>query len=153
MKALNDDIVRNEFEAAFSANLAGIAHAPGRVNLIGEHTDYNLGFVLPAAIDLGTWVAFRPLAGRVVEAVDLSDLAEKVEIAGEKDFADLFSGCELGAMPPFGNLYGMKVFVAEKLAEDEEICFNAGTHRELIRLKYADFERLVKPVKAEFAVS
>jgi len=79
--------------------------------------------------------------------------AEKVEIAGEKDFADLFSGCELGAMPPFGNLYGMKVFVAEKLAEDEEICFNAGTHRELIRLKYADFERLVKPVKAEFAVS
>ncbi len=79
--------------------------------------------------------------------------AEKVEIAGEKDFADLFSGCELGAMPPFGNLYGMKVFVAEKLAEDEEICFNAGTHRELIRLKYADFESLVKPVKAEFAVS
>lgn len=79
--------------------------------------------------------------------------AEKVEIAEEKDFSDLFPGCELGAMPPFGNLYGMKVFVAEKLREDEEICFNAGTHHELIRLKYADFERLVKPVKAPFAVS
>ncbi len=79
--------------------------------------------------------------------------AKKVELAGEKEFADLFPGCDLGAMPPFGNLYGMKVFVAEKLAADREIVFNAGTHRELVRLSYADFERLVKPVTAAFAVS
>ena len=50
-----------------------------------------------------------------------------------------------GAMPPFGNLYGMEVFVAESLAEDEEIVFNAGTHTELMRLAYRDFDRLVQP--------
>lgn len=79
--------------------------------------------------------------------------AKKVEIAGEEEFAGLFPGCELGAMPPFGNLYGMKVYVAEKLAADREIAFNAGTHRELVRLGYADFERLVKPIAAAFAVN
>ena len=52
--------------------------------------------------------------------------AKKVEIAGEEEFEDLFPGCELGAMPPFGNLYGIKVFAAEKLARDREIAFNAG---------------------------
>jgi Ala-tRNA(Pro) deacylase len=51
-------------------------------------------------------------------------------------------------MPPFGNLYGMKVYVAEELAEDEEIAFNAGSHTELIRMPYESFRRLVKPVEA-----
>jgi Ala-tRNA(Pro) deacylase len=79
--------------------------------------------------------------------------AKKVELAGEEEFSDQFPGCDLGAMPPFGNLYGMKVFVAEKLAAAREFAFNAGTHRELVRLSYADFERLVKPVTAAFAVN
>ena len=78
--------------------------------------------------------------------------AKKVELAGEDEFQDLFSGCELGAMPPFGNLYGLKVFVAESLAEDKEIVFNACSHRELIRLRYADFARLVDPVVANFSI-
>lgn len=68
-----------------------------------------------------------------------------VEIAGEQDFRGDFPGCEVGAMPPFGNLYGMAVFVDPHLAEDEEIAFNAGTHTELMWLRYKDFERLVKP--------
>ena len=72
--------------------------------------------------------------------------AEHVELAREKDFAGLFPGCELGAMPPFGNLYGMDVFVSESLTEDEEIAFNAGSHTELIRMNYKDFARLAKPV-------
>ena len=59
--------------------------------------------------------------------------------------------CDTGAMPPFGNLYGMEVFVAEKLAEDEEIAFNAGTHTELIKLAYSDFEKLVKPKVVKFS--
>ncbi|MEZ6193681.1 MAG: YbaK/EbsC family protein [Phycisphaerales bacterium] len=71
--------------------------------------------------------------------------AVQVELAREKDFAGLFPGCELGAMPPFGNLYEVPVIVDEALAEDEDIFFNAGTHTELIRMKYADFEALVKP--------
>jgi len=68
-----------------------------------------------------------------------------MEISSEKEFGAMFPDCELGAMPPFGNLYGMEVYVAEKLAHYEEIAFNAGSHRELIKLSYKDFEKLVKP--------
>jgi Ala-tRNA(Pro) deacylase len=71
--------------------------------------------------------------------------ADVVELASESEFRDLFSNCQLGAMPPFGNLWDMKVFVDERLTEDEEIAFNAGSHSELVRLAYADFERLVRP--------
>jgi len=75
-----------------------------------------------------------------------------IEIANEKEFKDLFPDCEIGAMPPFGNLYGMDVFVAESLTEDKEIAFNAGSHRELVKLAYKDFERLVKPKIVKFSV-
>jgi len=75
-----------------------------------------------------------------------------IEIANEKEFKDLFPDCEIGAMPPFGNLYGMEVFVAKSLTEDREIAFNAGSHRELVKLTYKDFERLVKPKIVKFSV-
>lgn len=75
-----------------------------------------------------------------------------IEIANEKEFKDLFPDCEIGAMPPFGNLYGMDVFVAESLTEDKEIAFNAGSHRELVKMAYKDFERLVKPKIVKFSV-
>jgi Ala-tRNA(Pro) deacylase len=71
--------------------------------------------------------------------------AGEVELATEREFRDAFPECEVGAMPPFGNLYDMDVYVAESLAEDEEIAFNAGSHTELIRLAYADFEKIVNP--------
>lgn len=71
--------------------------------------------------------------------------AKNVELATEDEFKDAFPDCEPGAMPPFGNLYGMPVFVSETLREDDEIAFNAGSHSELIRLPYTDFERIVKP--------
>ena len=74
-----------------------------------------------------------------------------VELASENEFKDMFTECEIGAMPPFGNLYGMEVFVAESLAEDEEIAFNAGSHIEVIKLAYKDFERLVKPKILKFS--
>jgi len=70
--------------------------------------------------------------------------AHAVELADEEDFKNMFPDCEVGAMPPFGNLYGITVYVSESLAEDEEIAFNAGTHRELIMMGYKDFERLVQ---------
>ena len=76
--------------------------------------------------------------------------ASQVELATEDEFKDIFPGCSLGAMPPFGNLYGLEVIVAQRLAEDEEIAFNAGTHTELIKLAYSDFERLVKPKVLRF---
>jgi Ala-tRNA(Pro) deacylase len=77
--------------------------------------------------------------------------ANEVELAGEEEFKDMFPECEVGAMPPFGNLYGMEVFVAESLAEDEEIAFNAGSHTELIKLSYKDFNALVQPTKLKFS--
>lgn len=77
--------------------------------------------------------------------------AKKVELAEEADFRDMFPECDIGAMPPFGNLYGLDVFVADSLAEDEEIAFNAGSHTELIKLSYKDFEKLVKPKTVKFS--
>lgn len=77
--------------------------------------------------------------------------AEEIELATEEAFKDLFPDCEAGAMPPFGNLYGMDVFVAASLTEDEKIAFNAGSHTELIKMSYADFARLVDPVVLAFS--
>jgi Ala-tRNA(Pro) deacylase len=71
--------------------------------------------------------------------------ARQVGLASEPEFKNLFPDCEIGAMPPFGNLYGLSVYVAEDLTDDAEIAFNAGTHSELIRMAYSDFERLVEP--------
>jgi len=68
-----------------------------------------------------------------------------VKLAGEQEFMDIFPDCETGAMPPFGNLYGIEVYVDEGLTRDEEIAFNAGSHIELMKLSYRDFARLVKP--------
>jgi Ala-tRNA(Pro) deacylase len=77
--------------------------------------------------------------------------ARTVELASEEQFARLFPGCEVGAMPPFGNLFHMPVYVGQSLAEDEYIAFNACSHTELIRMAYADFERLVQPKVAKLA--
>ena len=71
--------------------------------------------------------------------------AQTVEIATEQEFKDAFPDCETGAMPPFGNLYDMPVYADASLAENEEITFNAGTHRELMRMAWADLARLVEP--------
>ena len=71
--------------------------------------------------------------------------AENVQLASEQAFCDMFPNCEVGAMPPFGNLYNMNVYVSNLLAQDEEIVFNAGSHTELIRMAFKDFERLVQP--------
>ncbi len=76
--------------------------------------------------------------------------ADRVELATEDEFKDLFGKCELGAMPPFGNLYGLDVFVARELIEDDEIAFNAGSHTELVKLAYEDYARLVQPQVLDF---
>jgi len=90
--------------------------------------------------------------------VDLQRLSQATGIAGlrlatETEFADLFPECEPGAMPPFGNLYGIPVWVDESLTRDPRIFFNAGNHRQTVRMKYADFERLVQPRVAPFAAA
>jgi Ala-tRNA(Pro) deacylase len=79
--------------------------------------------------------------------------AEKVELATEAEFRNLFPDCELGAMPPFGGLYGLPVYVADVLTDQDSIAFNAGNFRELIRLSMSDYERLVAPRVLHFAAA
>lgn len=86
-------------------------------------------------------------ANRKIVLQDLREVtgSDEVKFASEEEFRERFSGCETGAMPPFGNLYGMDAYVAEGLTHNEEIAFNAGSHTEVIRMAYKDFERLVQP--------
>jgi len=88
--------------------------------------------------------------------VDLLHLKERAgaraaALATEDDFQGVFPGCETGAMPPFGNLFGLSVYADVNLERDREIAFNAGTHRELIRMSWEDFKRLVNPRVIRFA--
>ena len=78
--------------------------------------------------------------------------ADSIQLASEQEFEYLFPKCDVGAMPPFGNLYDMDVFVAESLTEDEEIAFNSGSHSEIMKVAYKDFERLVKPKIVKFSL-
>jgi Ala-tRNA(Pro) deacylase len=77
--------------------------------------------------------------------------AQEVRLAEEAEFADAFPDCEVGAMPPFGNLYDVPVYVDSSLTEDEVIYFEAGTHTDTMSVGYADFDRLVQPTVADFA--
>jgi len=102
-------------------------------------------------LDGKTAMAVLP-AHRKIVLQDLRDVtgADQVRFATEDEFKSLFPDCEIGAMPPFGNLYGMEVYVAPELTEEDEIAFNAGSHTELLKLAYKDFERLVKPKVMSF---
>jgi Ala-tRNA(Pro) deacylase len=85
--------------------------------------------------------AYRTDLARLSRALD----GVRVELAAENEFRDAFPDCELGAMPPFGNLYGVPVYADTRLAGQEEIAFNAGTHTDLVRMPYEEFERLASP--------
>lgn len=85
-----------------------------------------------------------------LELFKSSTHAKTVELACEDEFKDRFPECETGAMPPLGNLYGIEVFAEESLAKDEEITFNACSHRDLIRLAWSDYEKLAQPKLIRF---
>jgi len=91
-------------------------------------------------------------ANRKIVLQDLRDVTgcDQVKFASEDKFKQRFLDCETGAMPPFGNLYGMEVFMAESLTHNDEIAFNAGSHTEVIKMAYRDFERLVQPKVVSF---
>src|SRR6266481_2490912 len=86
-------------------------------------------------------------ANRKIVLQDLREVtgSQEVKFASEEQFKQRFPDCETGAMPPFGNLYGMDVYLAESLTDNHQIAFNAGSHTEVIKLSYKDFERLVQP--------
>jgi Ala-tRNA(Pro) deacylase len=121
--------------------IAETAHIPGK----------ELAKTVIVKIDGNMAMAVLPASYRIdFEALTRAAHANTVELATEQEFKDMFPACEVGAMPPFGNLYGMDVYVAEPLTEDEEIAFNSGAHTELVRLQYEDFERLVQPKVENF---
>ncbi len=72
--------------------------------------------------------------------------ANLVSVATEEEFAEHFPDCEIGAMPPFGHLYDLPLYVAQELTQDQTIAFNAGSHLEVIKMTYADYARLAKPI-------
>ena len=116
--------------------LAALAHVPGK----------DWAKTVMVKLDGKMAMAVVPASSRVVfDLLKEASGARSAELATEQEFKDLCLGCEVGAMPPFGNLFGMDVYVDQGLAEDAEIAFNAGTHTEMMRLPFKDFERLAKP--------
>jgi Ala-tRNA(Pro) deacylase len=133
-----------------------IAHAPTYTAQTTAHAAHVSGTDLAKTVMIKAdgRMAMAVLPGPMHVDFDLLQRAigaHEVLLATEKDFKDIFVGCEVGAMPPFGNLYGLEVFVDRSLAEDEEIAFNAGTHSELMKMRYADFAKLVQPRVIQFA--
>lgn len=105
-------------------------------------------------VEIGGEMAMVVLpANRKIVLSDLREMLmdQNVKLAAEDDFIERFPDCEIGAMPPFGNLYGLPVYVAKSLADEPEIAFNAGTHREVIKMSFADFADLVQPTVLDFA--
>ncbi|MFN8634288.1 MAG: YbaK/EbsC family protein [Chloroflexota bacterium] len=95
-----------------------------------------------------------PSSRKIDEAATAATLdVQEVRLAGEHEFEHAFPDCEVGAMPPFGNLYDIPVYVDRALAEEGRIVFNAGTHTETIACSYVDFERLVKPTAGELTAA
>jgi Ala-tRNA(Pro) deacylase len=129
-------LLRQHTPAFTAQEVADSEHIPGKIvaKVVVVFADDRLALlVLPAP----SQVDFSRVA-RVLGA-------KTVRLADEVEFATAFSDCEVGAMPPFGNLYGLPVYVDERLAADKMIVFPVGTHTETMSLKYADFQRLVKP--------
>lgn len=132
--------IREHPEAFTAQEVAGADHVPGQefVKVVIVNADDNLVMLCvpaPYEVDLGL----------VKGAIG----ASSVRLASEEEFAPTFADCEVGAMPPFGNLYDVPVYVDEVLTEDERIVFNACNHHETVEIYYKDFERLVQPTVAK----
>jgi Ala-tRNA(Pro) deacylase len=137
-------IIVSHAPAYTAQEIAASAHIPGR----------ELAKTVMVKLDGKMAMAVLP-ASHVVDFDQLKQMAgsAKAELASEDEFRNLFPECEVGAMPPFGNLYDIPVYAEMSLTEDKEIAFNAGSHKELFRMAYKDFANLVKPKAGEFGRS
>lgn len=129
--------------SAYTAmEIAALAHVPGK------------DLAKTVMIKINGHMAMAVLPATHMIKMDLLKKAvglDNVRLATEQEFKDKFADCEVGAMPPFGNLYNLEVYASDSLKEDEEIVFNAGSHTELIKMSYTDFERLVNPKIAQIS--
>jgi Ala-tRNA(Pro) deacylase len=130
-------------EVYSAQRVAGLLHIPGEqlAKVVMVKGDDKLAMmVLPAPHRLDLVKVKRVLK------------AEAVRLAREEEFAHLFPDCEVGAMPPFGHLYGVPTYIDRTLSTQLQIAFPAGSHREVMQVAYADFERTAKPVVADLSV-
>jgi len=137
--------VRISHSPAYTAQeIAASAHVPGRdmAKVVMVKLDGRMAMVVLPASRHVEFPLLRAATG-----------AREAELASEGEFRDLFPECELGAMPPFGNLYDMAVYVTASLMAEEDIAFNAGSHTELIRMPTEEFNRLVKPEVMRFSAA
>jgi len=129
-------------EAYTAQEIAAAEHVPGKllakVVMLRSGSQFIMA-VLPAP--------YRIDLDRAKTVIGKADLV----LATEQEFKGLFPQCDPGAMPPFGNLYGLPVYVDQTLARDPHIVFNAGNHTQTVKVEYADFARLVAPVVGSFA--
>jgi len=132
-----------EHKPAFTAQqMAAEAHEPGKYVakpvLVKADGKYVM-CVLPACyvIDL--------------KALKSQLKAKSVELAKEKDIGKIFADCELGAQPPFGNLYDLPTIMDKSLEKDDHILFQGGTHQKAVRISMDDYQKLVAPDVLEFA--
>lgn len=130
--------------AITAQEVAATEHVPGRmfaktVIVLPDDEANMVMLVLPAPYHVNPLKASAALG------------ASEVHLADEERFADAFPDCDVGAMPPFGNLYDVPVYTDTTLVEDETIVFRAGTHTDTMSVSYADFEKLVRPTVADFA--
>jgi Ala-tRNA(Pro) deacylase len=134
--------VRHHPRAVTAQEVAASEHVPGKM----------LAKTVMVLADGEMVMLALPASYQVdVEKVGSALGAREVRLAQEEEFEGSFPDCEVGAMPPFGNLYDVPVYVEETLAEDETIVFRAGTHVDTMSVTYADFDRLVKPTVTKFA--
>jgi Ala-tRNA(Pro) deacylase len=131
-------------EAYTAQKIAELAHVSGKelAKTVIIKKDGKMAMaVLPASHKID-WDLLKQATG-----------AASLELSSEQEFKDMFADCDIGAMPPFGNLYGMEVFVETTLTRDKDIAFNAGSHIELVKLSFEDFSRLVKPRVVSFSAA
>jgi Ala-tRNA(Pro) deacylase len=124
--------------------VAATSHVPGwhlaKVVILRDDAGGSLMAAIPAPARLDL-PALEALAGR------------RLRLAREDEFGPLFVDCEAGAMPPFGSLYGMPLYLDASLALPREFLFQAGSHKEVVRMRYDDYARLAQPVVGAFSVA
>ena len=134
--------VKTHDQAFTMQEVAAALHVPGnqvaKVVIVCADKD-KVMLVLPAPYRMNVDLV-RDLVG-----------AKTIRLAKEEEFSDLFPDCATGAMPPFGNLYGVPVYVDRSMAEEPDMVFRIGTHRETMKIAYADYVRLAQPVVGDFS--
>lgn len=135
-------VIKSHSVAYTTPEIAAMAHVPGKewAKTVIIKIDGKMAMAVLSASYRIDFDDFKKAVG-----------VKNIKLAPEEEFKNHFADCEVGAMPPFGNLYNMEVYVAESLTEDDVITFNACSHKELMQMAYKDFEKLVKPKVVKFS--